>query len=86
MSKWLEKKKDKSNVVLHQSVTPDLCKTRSVSRNDPNDTVTGRSPMSLKINDYHDDIITAGAKKMGISKQQFVRVAFLELAEKLDIF
>lgn len=55
------------------------------SENDPNESVMNTSPWSFRLNNYHKDIIEAAAKKLGVSRQAYLRHAAIEYALTLDI-
>lgn len=80
--KWLSDKKQANE----NTEKPAKVNVKSYSKADPNDTVTSIPSMSFKRNKYQDDIMTAAAKKMKISKQQFLRIAALEYAAQMNIF
>lgn len=84
MSDFIDRKRQEASM-LHTDVTP-VCNIPKVySTANPKDPVTGIASISLKRNRYQDDLWTAGAEAMSISKQQFIRVACDKLCDELGI-
>jgi len=84
MSDFIDRKRKEASM-SHTDVTP-VCNIPEVySTAQPDDPVTSIPSISLKRNRYQDDLWTAAAKAMNISKQQFIRVACDKLCDEMGI-
>lgn len=81
-----EKWADKKQKINENVETPVKVKIKIYSKAKPDAPVTSIPSISLKRNQYQDDIFTAAAKKMKVSKQQFIRLACLKYAEQMGIY
>lgn len=65
--------------------TPKVEGIKSVSDADPEAPMHGTTPMTIRMNQYHKDIIAVGAERMEMNKQEIVRLAVRDFLERNGI-